>query len=62
MTILTKEQALRVVRRAYGAERAEELKDRLPNRIDLESAADTELLHRLGLGRDQLFDLLGGEL
>jgi hypothetical protein len=44
MTILTKNQALGVIRRAYGSDRAESLADRLPERADLENPADRELL------------------
>ena len=61
MTILTKTQALGVIRRAYGAERAESLAERLPERIDLEDPADHELLFRLGVTRERLFEALGAE-
>ncbi len=62
MTVLTKAQAFRVLRRAYGPDRAEALVERLPDRIDLDSDADTRLLADLGVTRDGLFDALGAEL
>ncbi|MEU4252861.1 hypothetical protein AB0F15_36225 [Amycolatopsis sp. NPDC026612] len=62
MTVLTKAQALQVLRRAYGPDRAEALIKRLPDRIDLDSDADTRLLADLGVTRDGLFDALGAEL
>jgi hypothetical protein len=61
MTILTKAQALGVIRRAYGPDRAELLADRLPDRIDLKDPADHELLVRLGVTRERLFEALGAE-
>jgi hypothetical protein len=62
MTVLTKVQALEVITRAYGHDVANSLAKRLPDRIDLEDAAHVELLARLGMSRDRLFDALGGEL
>jgi hypothetical protein len=62
MTVLTKTEALGIIRRAYGTPRAESLADRLPDRIDLDNEADIELLVELGLTRDRLFGALGGEL
>jgi hypothetical protein len=62
MTVITKTHALRIIRRAYGPDHAESLAERLPDRIDLDNAADTELLFELGLTRDRLFSALGGEL
>jgi hypothetical protein len=61
MTILTKAQALGVIRRAYGPDRAESLAERLPDRIDLKDPADHELLVRLGVTRERLFEALGAE-
>jgi hypothetical protein len=61
MTVLTKAQALGVIRRAYGPDRAESLADRLPERIDLGNPTDHELLFELGLTREQLFEALGAE-
>jgi hypothetical protein len=61
MAILTKTQALGVIRRAYGLDRAESLADRLPERIDLDNPADRELLFRLGVTRERLFEALGAE-
>jgi hypothetical protein len=61
MAILTKNQALRVIRRAYGPDRAESLAERLPERVDLENPAHHELLFELGLTRDRLFQALGAE-
>ena len=62
MTAITKASALRVIRRAYGPDRAESLAGRLPDRIDLEDAAHARLLSELGLTPDGLFDELGAEL
>jgi hypothetical protein len=62
MAVLTKIQALRVIRRAYGPDVAQSLANRLPDRIDLDDAAHAELLSRLGITRDRLFNALGGEL
>ena len=62
MTAVTKANALRVIRRAYGPDRAESLAERLPDPIDLENAAHTRLLFELGLTPDGLFDELGAEL
>jgi hypothetical protein len=62
MAILTKIQALGIIRRAYGSDVAKSLAGRLPDRIDLDDAADAELLFRLGLTRDRLVNALGSEL
>jgi hypothetical protein len=62
MAIITKTEALNVIRRAYGPDHAESLAERLPDQIDLDDAADAKLLFQLGLTRDRLFDALGGEL
>lgn len=62
MTVLTKAEALKVLRRAYGPDRAQSLAGRLPDQIDLDSDADTRLLAELGVTRDGLFDALGAEL
>ena len=62
MTAVTKTHALRVIRRAYGPERAEALAERLPERIDLDNAAHARLLSELGLAPDRLFNALGAEL
>jgi hypothetical protein len=62
MAVITKTHALRVIRRAYGPDYAESVADQLPERIDLDDAADTARLFRLGLTPDRLFSALGGEL
>jgi hypothetical protein len=62
MTVITKTRALNVIRRVYGPDHAESLAERLPERIDLDNAADTELLFELGITRDRLFSELGAEL
>jgi hypothetical protein len=62
MKIITKAHALRVARRAYGPEHAESLAGRLPERLDLDDAADAQLLFRLGLTPDRLFSALGAEI
>jgi hypothetical protein len=62
MAAISKAGALRVIRRAYGPDRAESVADRLPERIDLDNAAHTRLLSELGLTTDGLFDELGAAL
>ena len=62
MTVITKTHAVKVIRHAYGPDHAESLAERLPDRIDLDNPADTELLFELGLTRDRLFNELGAEL
>jgi len=62
MTVITKTHALRVIRRAYGADQAESAAGRLPDRIDLDNAAHTRMLSELGLTPDGLFNELGAEL
>ena len=61
MTVLTRSDALAIIRRAYGPVYAESLVDRLPDRIDLDDDADSRILSELGLTRDGLFSALGGE-
>jgi hypothetical protein len=62
MAVITKTHALRVIGRAYGPDHARSLEARLPDRIDLDDAAHTELLAQLGLTPDRLFSALGAEL
>ncbi len=62
MAVLTKAEALAIIRRAYGPDRAESIAEQLPDQIDPESDADAELLRRLGLTREGLADAMGGEL
>ena len=62
MTAIAKANALRVIRRVYGTDRAESLAGRLPDWIDLDNAAHTRLLSELGLTPDGLFNELGAEL
>jgi hypothetical protein len=62
MTVLTKDEALHVIRRAYGPDVAKTLAKRLPDSIDLDDADHAELLSSLGLTRDRIFSALGGEL
>jgi hypothetical protein len=61
MAIYTKPQALGIIRRAYGPDVAESLASRLPERIDLDNPADRELLFRLDLTRERLFEAFGAE-
>jgi hypothetical protein len=61
MAVLTKMQALQIIRRAYGPDAAHALAKRLPDRIDMEDSAHLEMLARLGITRDRLFNALGGE-
>jgi hypothetical protein len=62
MIIVTRAHALRVARRAYGPDIAESLREHLPERLDLDSAADRHLLFQLGMTPDQLASALGAEL
>ncbi|WP_433362905.1 hypothetical protein ACQPZX_31165 [Actinoplanes sp. CA-142083] len=62
MAVITKTHALNVVRRAYGPTHAEAVAPQLPERIDLDNPAHTNLLYKLGLTPDRLFSALGGEL
>jgi hypothetical protein len=62
MAVITKTEALRVIRHAYGPDYADSLAGRLPDRIDLDNAADAEWLFKLGLTPDRLVDALGAEL
>lgn len=61
MAVLTKAEALVIIRRAYGPEVAQSIADKLPERFDPDNDADAALLGRLGLTRDRLIDALGGE-
>jgi hypothetical protein len=61
MTMLTKTQALGVIRRAYGPDMAESLAERLPEQIDTEDPAHHKLLFQLGVTRERLFEALGAE-
>ncbi len=62
MAVLTKTQALAIVRRAHGPDVADSLAGCLPDRIDIDNPADADLLFRLGLTRDRLMNALGAEL
>jgi hypothetical protein len=62
MTVITKTHALAVARRAYGPDYARSVAERLPDRIDLDKAADVALLFELGLTPDRLADALGAEI
>jgi hypothetical protein len=62
MTVITKTHALNVIRRTYGPDHAKAVAERLPDRLDLDNAADTRLLFELGLTPDRLFNDLGAEL
>jgi hypothetical protein len=58
----TRTEALSIIRRAYGPDVAQSLATQLPEHIDLDDAADAELLRRLGVTREGLINALGGEL
>jgi len=62
MAVMTKAEALTIIRRAYGPDVADSVADQLPDRIDPDNDADAELLLGLGLTRDGLANALGGEL
>ncbi|MCY1139673.1 hypothetical protein OWR29_16860 [Actinoplanes sp. Pm04-4] len=61
MAVITKTHALNVLRRAYGPDYAESVKDQLPDRLDLDEPKDTAVLYKLGLTPDRLVSALGGE-
>ena len=61
MAVITKTHALTVIRRAFGPDYAESVKDKLPDKIDLEDPADTAVLYKLGLTPDRLINALGAE-
>ncbi|WP_406055556.1 hypothetical protein [Kribbella sp. NBC_00889] len=62
MAVLTKAEAIAIIRRAYGPDVAESVADQLPDQFDPDDDADAEMLNRLGLTRDGLANALGGEL
>jgi hypothetical protein len=62
MAILTKAEALAVIRRALGPDVADSIAGQLPDRLDPDNDADAELLFRVGVTRERLVDALGGEL
>ena len=62
MAVMTKAEALAIIRRAYGPDVAESIGPQLPDQIDPDNDADAELLGRLGLTRDGLANAMGGEL
>jgi hypothetical protein len=62
MTVITKTQALKVIRSAYGPDHADSVAERLPDRIDLNNPADTRLLADLGVTPDGLYEAFGAEL
>ena len=62
MAMLTKAEALTIIRRAYGPDVAESVAEQLPDRFDPDDDADAEMLLRLGLTRDGLAGALGGEI
>jgi hypothetical protein len=62
MAMLTKAEALVIIRRAYGPDLADSVAGKLPEQFDPDDDADAEMLGSLGLTRDGLADALGGEL
>lgn len=62
MAILTKAEALVIIRRAYGPDVADSIAGKLPDQIDPDNDADAALLFRLGVTREGLAEALGGEL
>ncbi|MBM2620070.1 hypothetical protein JIG36_31610 [Actinoplanes sp. LDG1-06] len=61
MAVVTRTHALNVIRRAYGPDFAESVRDKLPDRLDLENPRDTKVLYDLGLTPDRLISALGAE-
>ena len=62
MAMMTKAEALVIIRRAYGPDVADSVADQLPDQFDPDNDADAEMLAGLGLTRDGLASALGGEL
>ena len=62
MPSVTKAEALAVIRRAYGPDRADAIAAELPDRIDPDDDGDAALLVRLGVTPERLVEALGGEL
>jgi hypothetical protein len=62
MAVISKDDALRVIRRAFGPDHAASLAERLPERIDLDNPTDVRKMSELGVTRDRMFDALGAEL
>lgn len=62
MAVLTKAEALVIIRRAYGPDVVESVAEQLPDQFDPDNDADAAMLNRLGLTRDGLANALGGEL
>jgi hypothetical protein len=61
MAVLTKSHMLNVIRRAYGPDFAESVREKLPDHLDPAKPADMAVLYDLGLTRDRLMGALGGE-
>jgi hypothetical protein len=61
MAVLSKAEALAIIRRSYGPDFAEQIEDRLPDQLDPDDDADIETLFRLGITRERLVDALGGD-
>jgi len=61
MAVMTRAEALVIIRRAYGPDVAESVADQLPEQFDPDNDADAQLLAKLGLTRDGLLDALGDE-
>jgi hypothetical protein len=61
MAVVTKSHALNVIRRAYGPDFAESVRDQLPDRLDLDKPKDMDILFKLGVTPDHLMNALGGE-
>jgi hypothetical protein len=61
MAVLSKAEALAIIRRSYGPDFAQQVEDRLPDHLDPEDSADIETLFRLGITREGLLEALGGD-
>ncbi|WP_127505903.1 hypothetical protein [Actinoplanes solisilvae] len=61
MTVVNKTHMLNVVRRAYGPDFAESVRDKLPDHLDLAKPEDMARLAELGLTPEGLVGALGGE-
>jgi hypothetical protein len=62
MDVLSQKQALAVIRRVYGDDLARAVVSQLPKMLNLDDPAHLEVLFRLGIDRDRLFNALGAEL
>jgi hypothetical protein len=61
MAVITKSHMLNVIRRAYGPDYAESIREKLPDHLDPTKPEDMAVFYELGLTREHLMSALGGE-